>query len=245
MKKLVLFLLVLLSTSSFAQKGRAGDVNWFGLKVNGGFGTNQLINKNLLNGEDRVNNSYWNPSHCYGGGLMFQFTNKVSLGVEAQSTALSQNFDVTGDTAYGKQINITSLDIPILLRFTNEEKRNYAELGVSYSMLKSVTEKYTKVTGYGGDITPSFSQSSVKLVMGVGIPIFKGETFDMTLGMRMNYTLKNITTLNNYPFQDGLITPKWPSKTGQFSALAVLEFRYSLGYFATSSCGKRKGFILF
>lgn len=246
----ILFMLLFVQ-NTFAQRGRAGEINWFSASVKGGYGSTMLVNYNIFN--DRyVKPSIFNSSYCYGGKLAFNFTNTVSINVEVIQNSLSQSYSVdSGVTKFDKNIKISTFDIPVLMRFTSENK-GFAEIGVAFSSLKSATDKYTNLSSDLGSGAVSYSStalmngSATKLVIGIGSAIAKGETFDLNLGMRMTYSFSELAKDPLYPFNDLYYAPlNGPAKTNPFTIMAMLEFHYYLGYFATSSCGKRKGFIFF
>lgn len=242
----ITLLLVFISSQSIAQKGRAGEINWFSASVKGGYGTTMLINKNIF-GDKNVKPSYFNSSFCYGGKLAFNFTNTISVNFEFIMNSLSQAYDVNKDSlSFSKKIKMSTMDFPILFRFTGENK-GYAELGVAFSTLKSANDDYTNLSGaIAGDVKNEFKSSSTKLVIGLGNAIAKGETFDLNLGVRMTYALTDIAKNKDYPVNDLYYTsPNGESSTNPFTVMAMLEFHYYLGYFATSSCGRKKGFIFF
>jgi hypothetical protein len=254
MKKIILLLaLASVTIFSYGQKGKS--ITWFNIAVKGGYGNSLLINNNIFSDEN-ITPDFFTPSYSFGGRFGVNFGNGLGLSLEMLSYSFGQKCDIISNTiskTYTKEIKLKSLDKLILLRYASGDGEGagmgggYFEIGPKFTTVKSATQENTINTA--DDVLDKYATTYTNIVFGFGGALVKSSRFEINAGLRFNYGFKDIISTTGYDYAEnlGLYETNYDEhkSTNPFSAQFMLEFNYYLGYFATSSCGKKTQFLLF
>jgi hypothetical protein len=223
---------------------------WFDVGLKGGGGSGFLNNK-AISSDPRLS---INPGYNYffGGKIGFNYGYYVSVATDITYGKNSFSFnqaELNGSaTTYKYAIDYNCLNIAPLFRFTKEA--SYIELGPEFSMIKSPTITDEATSAAPVDATEEINSKFTNLVFGFGGYIVGNEIVALQMGLRLHYTISNLTSdtyeaskfpLNNYTdIESGI-------PTSPFIVQLHLELNFSLGQIArsTTKCGRRVAFLSF
>lgn len=241
--------LVTLSLTTFSQiRSDQGDFFIdFGPKVM--LGENSLYNSKASFNSDRY---FHNPTSIgYGGGfkLAFNFNRNIAIVGEAVYYKFNQVYDMTAKDANGREINYqkrigySSLEIPIMFRYNNDEM-DYWEFGYVHSMIQEFSETNDgKGPTISEDIEDLYKDQLGGAVLGFGGYVFGSGNFGISTGLRLRYDFDDIVSENgSIDLAPVYALDSEPSgSTNPLSLNLVVEFNYDLGFaMANSGCGNRK-----
>jgi hypothetical protein len=223
---------------------------WFDVGLKGGGGSGFLNNK-AISSDSRLS---INPGYNYffGGKIGFNYGYYVSIATDITYGKNSFSFnqaELNGSpTTFKYSIDYNCLNIAPLFRFTKEA--SYVEIGPEFSMIKSPTITDEATSTAPVDATEEINSKLTNLVFGFGGYIVGNEVVALQMGLRLHYTISNLTSdtyeaskfpLNNYTDIDAGIP------TSPFILQLHLELNFSLGQIArsTSKCGRRVAFLSF
>lgn len=243
MKRLLAIYLSLVLTQASAQL-------WFDVGLKGGGGSGFLFNKNISS-DSRLS---LNPGYNYffGGKIGINYGYYISVATDItygkQSFSFNQAELLGSSTTFRYGIDYNSLNIAPLFRYTKEA--SYIEIGPEFSFIKNPTYTDEAISPLSVDATAELNSKITQLVFGFGGYIVGNEIVALQMGLRLHYSLSNLTSydfessrfpLTNYPdLQAGV-----PSNP--FMIQLHLELNFSLGQIArsTTKCGKRVAFLTF
>ncbi len=241
MKRLVLLVLVVCSTSGMSQV-------WFDLGLKGGVGSGFLMNK-TLNSDARLSvgpglNHFYGAKAGVNIGEMIGFTLDFTFGDNRYHFFQA---DLNGSTtSYRYDIRYTSFNFAPLFRYTKE--MSYLEVGPQFSFLR------------GGNVSNGFATTSptlaeeyirpmtTKMIFGFGGHMVGNEIISLMMGLRFSYMISDLTNdvyeETTWPFESYFdITES--NASHPLDVQLVFELNYSLGYFVRASCGRRTAFLTF
>ena len=248
MKKIVFVLVViLLSTSLYAQKRRGSTIKWISIAVKSGYGNSILFNQDIF-ADDNTNINFLSPSSNFGGRFGLTFGDNFGVYIEALSAGFKQDYDInTGTESYTKTQEFKSLDIILNLRYTSDYGF-YVEAGPVFNNLKSASETNT----IDGNFRPTdnyidnFADKYNSLMFGLGFAAFRGDRLGVNVGLRGTYALGDfvVDPGSFYVLDDYVYHPANTSaSTNPFSAKIMLEVNYFFAFWGDASCGR--GRIMF
>lgn len=243
MKLIAVVCLFILGTSSHAQL-------WFDVGLKGGGGTGFLNNKTLTS-DSRLS---VNPgsNYFFGGKIGINYGYYMSIATDftyGQNSFSFNQAELFGSTTtYKYKIDYSSFNIMPLIRYTKEA--SYIEIGPEFSLIQkaNVSDEATAKTDF--DVSDKVNTKLTNLVFGFGGYIVGNEIVALQMGLRLHYSLSNLTSdtweassfpLENYTDISGGVS------TNPFLIQLHLELNFSLGQIARSSskCGKRVAFLSF
>jgi len=222
-----------------------------------------LLNGNMM----KDKNIKYVPSFGFFGGakIGFNFSEVVAINVEGIFEKFNQRFTSRMDSiSWDKKTQLTYIDIPVILRFTNGWK--YYEIGVNLQSLKKAKGTFSSeqtipdINSYSGFTTPTpdqFNKTNTSIILGWGSALWGVGGLVISTGIRLSYGLTDNTGENyidrDYPnpeypgYVPDLSNPTGKSykKTNNVSAAFMFSFDYDLGYFMSSSCRRKHAFVLF
>jgi hypothetical protein len=248
---------------SFENLGNKGqNEQWIDVGLRIAPASTWMINGNMM--QDK-NISYKASFGFLGGAkLGFNFSEVVAINIEGLYDRFNQRFTSKMDSvSWNKKTQLTYIDIPVILRFTNGWK--YYEIGVSFQTLSSVTGKFSSDNAiinnnniaYTTFTKDQFNKSNTSIIFGWGSAIWGAGGMVFTTGLRFSYGLTDVTGANDkdvsYP------SPQYPGfkpdpanpdglpykMTKNVSAALMINMEYDLGYFMSSSCRRKHAFVLF
>jgi len=256
-KTIILIMFAITFTKIYAGKNE----QWIDIGLRIAPSSTWMLNGNML--QDK--NIKYTPSFGFFGGAKFgfNFNEVVAINIEGLYDKFNQSFKSSMDSiSWNIKTQLTYIDIPVLLRFTNGWK--YYEVGVNFQSLKSVKGAYTSEQSissvYNNFAYPSndrFNKSNTSIILGWGSAIWGFGGMVLSTGIRLSYGLTDITGENykgqNYPY------PQYPGykpdpvapdgvpykKTKNLSASFMFSIDYDLGYFLSSNCKRKHAFVLF
>jgi len=221
MKITLVIISMLLTLSVMAQRQQA--INIFSLGAKAGYGAS------MLQGDKTDVTLKMAPNAMYYGPK-FGFNPIEEIGVVGEylmfSNSYKLDYKINDSSSVSNTVKVKGTQIPIIARLTIE--RVVAEAGVSLNSISSTTNSLNGVT----DV---FDAKHMDLVFGVGQAVANASAFAVSIYGRVNYSLQPWST-NGYPFV----------KTGDVSNLMVsfgVDLHWKVGYFATSRCGRKTGFL--
>lgn len=234
-KILTVIALIIASNLGFAQ-------GYLDVGLKGYFGTTWLLQETIINDQDYVHEISMGAGPGFKLGL--NFNERVALVGEVLYFEFNQKYAIKeGSDTWHKQIKMTSIDLPILLR-TNSESGSYFEIGAQYSMMQMIQEN----NQFGNiDAFDNYNTNRWSAILSFGGYMMGWENFGISMGFRFAYSFDDIVTNEG---ELGSYTNKVASVPGRkittpLTAGLVLEFNYDLGYLAKSPCTGRRSFILF
>lgn len=223
---------------------------WFDVGLKGGGGSGFLKNSHISQDSRLSINPGYN--YFYGAKIGINYGYYVSVATDItygkNSFSFLQSGIMDSSLTYKYNISYNSLNIAPLFRFTKEA--SYIEIGPEFAMIKKPTysDEATGVTNVDG--TSFINTKLTNLVFGFGGYIVGNEVVALQMGLRMHYSLSNLTApeweasrfpLTNYPDLSSGV------ETNPFYVQLHLELNFSLGQLARSSskCGRRVAFLSF
>lgn len=238
MKHFFLLLIVLFSSLIYAQKK---DPIWFNLEPKIGIATTLLLNNNISN-DKNIEPINLNTYLVFGAGLGIQFTKKVSTQIEVLKTDYGQSYNYENNVSPKNNVKLNATDLVFIVRGTSE-KMAYSGIGIKQSFVSNVTD------GALGDKTSEFNKHFLSVVLDLGFILYHNNIFDINLNIRLGYALSDAGKNNSNTFyQPGQYPANAYSSykaTNPASAQLTFNFNWHMGYFATSQCKQRKGFVFF
>jgi hypothetical protein len=250
-KQLIIVFTVLSLHLLAGQKG--GDNKWFTIGLRGTAAAPFLINSNEYK-DKGIKHGF-----AFGGGggamLGFHFNDWGSINVEGLYTMYSNNLTRgTVDSLKGNSsTKLAYLEIPILFR--GEWNFKYVEGGVVIGSLLGATASQSgyKNSKLNGDVDAKdfVNKGNTSLLFGWGTNMMGSGGLMFSVGIRMCYGLSDIVSDlggKGKPYTT-LADPKaatqgyTPTNTAYVGIHLSLDF--DLGYFVSSSCGRKHEFQLF
>lgn len=231
---------------SFSVQGQV----WFDVGLKGGVGAGFLMNKEL-NSDARLSHSP-GMNNFYGGKVGVNFGESFGISFEVDYGSHSYGFnqaEVIGldqNISYKYEMAFKRLNISPLFRYTKEA--SYLEIGPSFKMLSNQMlsdEAYAISQPAAEDV---MAKRLTGLVFGFGGHMVGNETISLMMGLRFSYSLTALNSTDvlatTFPFTNYNDISN-PASVNPLDAQLVIELNYSLGYFATASCGRRTAFLTF
>ncbi|MBL7898344.1 MAG: hypothetical protein JNJ99_07400 [Crocinitomicaceae bacterium] len=244
MKKIFGLVLVLFLTSAVY-----GQL-WFDVGLKGGGGSGFLMNK-TLSSDPRFS---INPgsNYFYGGKIGINYGYNVSIATDftlGNNTFSFNQAELGAATnTFKYTINYKTFNITPLFRFTKDA--SYIELGPEFCMVNKANYSDEYTLAVKADATDEINSKLTNLVFGFGGYIVGNEIVALQMGMRVHYTLGNLTSPDyesgRYPFTNYSDVPTGVA-TKPFTLQFHLELNISLGQIArsTTKCGRRVAFLSF
>lgn len=244
MRKIVFVLIVLLlSTSLYAQKRRGSTIKWISLAVKGGYGNSILFNQDV-SADANTNLDYLSPAYNIGGRFGLTFGDNFGVYIEGLSSGFKQSYDInTGTDSYTKTQEFKSFDIVLDLRYTSDYGF-YVEAGPVFNNLKSALETNTiDGTIPRDNYVDNFADKYNSLMFGLGFAAFRGDRLSVNVGLRGTYALGDFVEDPGsfYVLNDGVYHPTnigTGAATNPFSAKIMLEVNYFFAFWGDASCGR-------
>jgi len=240
MKKLILLISVFTLINGLNAQD---EKTWYNLAIKGGYGNCIFFNANYSS-DVAVDYNYMSPSFFYGLDAGVVFPGGFSLGLEYSIQKMGQEYDIVPvlGSAYTKRINVYSNDFLFLIR-AFDEGFGYFEIGPKLSMVKKVTDKnsdnslsYVNSGNYGEYYNDMF----ISIMFGFGIPVYHGDLFDFTIGLRGGYSISNLMLEEKAPINDlgyPVLAPDSYATTNPFFAQLTMRFDWHIGIKNTKSSG--------
>ena len=241
MKKIILFVFVVLMAVNVAGQRRRTPVNWLSIAVKGGFGNSVFINQDITN-DANVTQDYMSLSKVMGLRFGITHGDYVGISIEGMKSSFEQKLILNNPTPYIKTTSFTSIDIAALFRYTSDYGF-YFEAGPKFVRLDSVSERNSitgkflptdSLFGYYTDRPKSF-------IVGLGFSAMRTDRVTLTLGVRGTYMLDNFEADPNYfVLNDGLYIPDYVpnAETKPFTMQVLIELNYFFGFWGDASCGR-------
>ncbi len=248
-----IFLIIFTLVSMQVMAG--GSSMWLTIGARGTFNAPFLINSNEYNDKGIKHNVAFGGS---GGAMLgFHFSDVGSINFEALYTTYSRKLKSGIDSVnWTHSTNMAYLQFPILLRA--EWNFKYVEAGVALASLSSATQSYKNekapALDYSGkDAKDQYIKPNTSIIFGWGTNLMGSGGSMLSLGIRLSYGLTDIVSdLGGkgkiYKPSDGDGTPatdKAYKGTNTATVGIHLSWDFDLGYFASSSCGRKHAFKLF
>lgn len=187
-------------SSGYAQRG---DKTWFNITFNSGFGSSLWINNNLIDDEN-IKYKIFNPCYPLAGQIGINFNNGFGVAVEMLSTHHGQKFGITSLTgSYNKKLVIKSFDQLILIRSVGE-KGGYFEAGPKLSTVKKLVVKNDIDNVFEQSTLDDYQSTNIGILLGFGGAFYFHDLYDISFGLRINYTISNLMENEEYPIKDGI-----------------------------------------
>jgi len=208
MKKLIL--ICLLVSAVYTVYSQRGDKTWFNVTFKSGFGSSLWINNNFI---DDDNIKYKNFNVCYplAGQVGINFDNGFGVAVEVMSTHHGQKFEITPEqpfTPYEKKLVIKSFDQLVLIRSVGE-KGGYFEAGPRLSQVKNLIIENEPDQNNASELgsIDDYQDTNIGILFGFGGSFYFHDLYDISFGLRVNYTISNIMEGEEYPIKDAIYNP--------------------------------------
>lgn len=213
---------------------------WFEVGFRGGPATTFLTNKNLFN--DTGYDHKFTPTYFYAGKLGINFGKHNGVAINIGSTQIHQEFINNYETRNfdERKFKANTLDIGVLYHRTKES--GYFEAGPKISLINSGFRQDDGSTSV--DVEDQLKSSIFGMDLGFGSYVIGGERLSLISGFRLSYGFSPL--MDN----ESVIAPQQasysdPSGVHVLAIMFSFELNYSLGYFVSSSCGKRTSWISF
>lgn len=223
---------------------------WFDVGLKGGGGTGFLKNSHIsTDSRLSVNPGY---NYFFGAKVGFNYGYYVSIATDftygTSSFSFLQSGILDSNRTYKYNITYSSFNIAPLFRFTKEA--SYVEIGPEFSFLKKASQSDEANSSLTPDAMPYLNPKLTSLVFGFGGYVMGNEVVALQMGLRIHYSLSNLTSpdwesslypLNNYPGLSSGVA------TNPFIIQMHMEINFSLGQLArsTTKCGRRVAFLSF
>lgn len=222
---------------------------WLDFGIKGGYGPSIVINSNFFG--DNEFNQRLIGSYTVGGKIGLNFGNKSELTFDVMHSRSNYlfNYNVldehTGASPlYQKKLSLKSLDFLVLYRM-HGERGNYLEIGPQFSVIRDAEGSTTYPENHDGVIEDNISKNYMAMTLGFGQYLIGNEKISVTLGARFSYGITDLVSSTGrqiqYPAPNKYDTY---AASHAFSAMAMLELNYDLGYLS-KACTKRMKLILF
>ncbi len=238
MKYSFLLLFLFLSVFLNAQKK---EVIWYSFEPKVGIASSILLNKNISD-DKTIKPEYLNTYPVFGAGLGVYFKKIVCTQIELLSTKYGQSYNYESIESAKNNVRINSTDLVSVARGISDGM-GYSGFGIKQSFISKVVDDSL------GDKTNKFKKHFLSIVLDLGFILYHNNVFDMNMNLRFGYALSDAgKSESNQFYQPGQYSSAIYDSykpTNPASVQLTLNFNWHVGYFATSQCKQKKGFIFF
>lgn len=189
MKKILLLAAAaLISGSAFSQAR-------IELAAKGSYRSTWLFNENLSNlGDIQDYHSGW--GYNYGAGVGVYLSKSIGFELNVLPGNFKGGFQGKADSLgnYTSDISLTTIDIPLMLKLRTKSGGAYLELGAEYTMISKAMYdlKSDSMNISNMDVSKSFSDNNLALVLGMGVNIELSPKLDLNTGLRFEYGISDL-----------------------------------------------------
>lgn len=225
MKKITLLLTLI--TILFVGKAQ-DEPTWYNLALKGGMGNSILFTANYSS-DMNVEYNYFTSSYFYGLDAGVTFPGGFSLGLEYSIAKFGQEYDINNVGAYTKHLKLYSHDVLFLIR-AFDDSFGYFEIGPKLSLMKKIDEANSDDRLFTNTLD-NYNDNFISIMFGFGIPVFVGDIFDFSIGLRAGYSVTNLMKDEDYTISDIGFTNDYTSysTTNPFFAQITFRFNWHIG----------------